>query len=201
MNPNTNNEKNLDFQYWDNRYKDNEIGWDLGEASPPIKSYFDKITQKQASILIPGCGNTYEAEYLLSIGFTNITVIDIAPTLVSRLKKKFKNITSIKVLLGDFFELQGNYDYIIEQTFFCALAPSLRQKYRNKVHKLLTPGGILIGLLFNKQFENSPPFGGTDREYRELFATHFNFLAFESCKNSIAPRANTELFIELQKIN
>ena len=49
----------------------------------------DTIYNKEAKILIPGCGNTYEAEYLLEQGFTNITVIDIAPTLVENLKKKY----------------------------------------------------------------------------------------------------------------
>lgn len=199
MNPTTNKKNKLDFQYWDSRYIENETGWDLGVASPPIKSYFASVVNKHASILIPGCGNTYEAEYLVSIGFTNITVIDIAPTLVISLKEKFKNSNQVKVLLGDFFEHQGNYDYIIEQTFFCALAPNLRSNYKDKVLQLLNPNGILIGLLFDKIFENSPPFGGSELEYRELFAAYFNFLSFETCTKSIAPRANSELFIELQK--
>lgn len=97
--------------------------------SPPIKNYIDTIENKEAKILIPGCGNTYEAEYLLQQGFTNITVIDIAPTLVENLKEKFAGNKNIKVILGDFFEHKGNYDYIIEQTFFCALPPTMRQKY------------------------------------------------------------------------
>jgi 16S rRNA A1518/A1519 N6-dimethyltransferase RsmA/KsgA/DIM1 with predicted DNA glycosylase/AP lyase activity len=52
--------------------------------------------------LIPGCGNTYEAEYLLQEGFTNITVIDIAPTLVESLKQKFADNSSIKIIQADF---------------------------------------------------------------------------------------------------
>jgi hypothetical protein len=31
---------NLDTYFWDNRYKKNDIGWDLGEVSPPLKDYF-----------------------------------------------------------------------------------------------------------------------------------------------------------------
>ena len=123
----------LDKAYWDNQYQSNNARWDLGQVSSPIKAYIDKLENKHASILIPGCGNTYEAEYLLQQGFTNITVIDIAPTLVERLKHKFKANTNIKVVLGDFFEHQGVYDYIIEQTFFCALPPKMRQKYVWKI--------------------------------------------------------------------
>lgn len=189
----------LDQTYWDNQYKANATGWDLGKVSPPIKSYIDTIENKEVKILIPGCGNTYEAEYLLEQGFTNVTVIDIAPTLVENLKQKFANHKSITIVLGDFFEHQGEYDYIIEQTFFCALPPILRQRYVWKMHQLLSDRGKLAGLLFNREFEVSPPFGGNLKEYEHLFRNAFVFNSISLAKNSIPARENTELFIEFQK--
>jgi SAM-dependent methyltransferase len=191
----------LDQNYWENQYQANATGWDLGQVSPPIKTYIDTIENKDAKILIPGCGNTYEAEYLMQQGFTNVTVIDIAPTLVENLKKKFANNNNIKVVLGDFFEHQGNYDFIIEQTFFCALPPPMRQKYVWKMHQLLSDDGKLIGLLFNREFEVSPPFGGSLKEYEQLFQKAFVFNAISLAGNSIPLRANTELFFEFQKNN
>jgi SAM-dependent methyltransferase len=191
----------LDQNYWDNQYQANVIGWDLGQVSPPIKTYIDTIENKDAQILIPGCGNTYEAEYLVQQGFTNITVIDIAPTLVENLKKKFAKNNNITVVLGDFFEHQGNYDFIIEQTFFCALPPTMRQKYVWKMHQLLKDNGKLIGLLFNREFEVSPPFGGNLKEYEQLFQKAFEFNSISLAGNSIPSRANTELFFEFQKNN
>jgi methyl halide transferase len=192
-------ERQLDKTYWDNQYIANTIGWDLGKVSPPIKTYIDTITNKNATILIPGCGNTYEAEYLLQLGFTNITVIDIAPTLVENLQKKFAYNTNINVVLGDFFDHSGSYDYIIEQTFFCALPPTMRLQYVFAMHQLLKPNGSLIGLLFNRTFEAGPPFGGNKTEYENLFQAQFSFLQFDTAVNSIPARANTELFIELLK--
>lgn len=189
----------LDKTYWDNQYQANATGWDLGEVSPAIKSYIDKIENKEIALLIPGCGNSHEAEYALQQGFTNITVIDIAPTLVENLKNKFKNNRNISVVLGDFFEHQGTYDLIIEQTFFCALPPTMRQKYVWKMHQLLSNHGILAGLLFNRDFEVSPPFGGNTKEYEQLFSKSFVFNAIAVASNSIPSRANTELFIEFQK--
>jgi SAM-dependent methyltransferase len=189
----------LDQKYWDNQYQSNTIGWDLGEVSPPLKNYIDTLQDKTIRILIPGCGNTYEAECLLEQGFTNITVIDIAPTLVEKLKTKFKDNSNIKIVLGDFFEHKGEYDLIIEQTFFCALPPTMRQKYVWKMHQLLAKEGKIAGLLFNRTFESSPPFGGSQEEYELLFQEAFNFQKMEVCKNSVAPRAGSELFIEFQK--
>ena len=75
----------------------------------------------------------------------------------------------------------------------------MRQKYVWKMHELLAANGILAGLLFNRTFEVSPPFGGSKEEYESLFKSAFEFLKMEVSKNSIAPRANSELFIELKK--
>jgi SAM-dependent methyltransferase len=192
-------EKPLDQNYWNNQYQANTTGWDLGEVSPPIKNYIDTLEDKNIRVLIPGCGNTYEAEYLLEQGFTNVTVIDIAPTLVDNLKTKFKDNPNITIILGDFFEHQGAYDVIIEQTFFCALPPTMRQKYVWKMHQLLANKGKITGLLFNRTFESGPPFGGSQEEYTLLFQQAFKFLKMEVCQNSATPRAGSELFIEFQK--
>ena len=54
--------------FWNERYSTNQTGWDLKGPSTPLKEYIDQITNKNIKILIPGCGNAYEAEYLLEKG-------------------------------------------------------------------------------------------------------------------------------------
>lgn len=184
--------------YWNNQYNARATGWDLGEVSPPIKAYIDQLTNKNLRILIPGCGNTYEAEYLLQNGFTDITVIDIAPALVTQLKEKFAGNPNINILLGDFFKHEGEYDLILEQTFFCAINPPLRKDYVARMNALLVPGGKLVGVLFNREFEHQgPPFGGCKCQYESMFEKDFDFKSFELCNNSFVKRAGTELFINL----
>lgn len=191
---------NLDGDYWSNRYNDGTSVWDLGEVSPPLKNYIDQLTDKMIRILIPGCGNTHEADYLLKSGFTDITVIDIAPALVVQLKEKYKDNSNIKIILGDFFKHEGEYDLILEQTFFCAIDPSLRKDYVAKMPELLAAGGKLVGVLFNCRFEKEgPPFGGDKNEYEPMFAKDFVFKTFEPCYNSFSRRKDTELFINLVK--
>ena len=192
----------LGQSYWNKQYESNTTGWDLGEVSPPIKAYIDQIENKNCRILIPGCGNTYEADYLLQQNFTKITIIDIAPTLVEKLKNKYANNSNIHIILGDFFNHHGQYDLIIEQTFFCAINPTLRESYVKKMNELLTPNGKLMGVLFNRTFDvQGPPFGGSQDEYKKLFEPNFGFNHFMPCYNSYHKRANTELFILLQKNN
>ncbi len=194
-------EKKFDGLYWNDRYQTNATGWDIGNVSTPLKMYIDQLSNRQVSILIPGCGNAYEADYLLQQGFADITLIDISPLLIENLKRKYKLVNGNKpnLICDDFFNLKGQYDLIVEQTFFCALNPSLRKKYCEKVHELLKPGGKLVGLLFEKTFIDGPPFGGHAAEYRPLFSPYFHIKNMDACYNSIAPRAGAELFINLVK--
>lgn len=190
----------LDAQFWDSRYIEGNTGWDLGGVSPPLQAYIDQLKDRNVSVLIPGCGNAHEAEYLLQSGFTHITVVDISEVAIDRLREKFKGNTSIRLIHSDFFALDGQFDLIIEQTFFCALQPSDREAYALKMHSLLVPSGKLTGVLFNRAFDKEgPPFGGTAGEYRKIFRPLFRFHTFAPCYNSIEPRAGSELFICLEK--
>ena len=171
------------MQLWDERYINHDTGWDLGTISPPLKAYIDQLRNPSLSILIPGCGNAYEAEYLLQKGYLNITLVDISPTLVKSLEERFSTYIGKWVHLhcSDFFELKGSYNIILEQTFFCALEPSLRKAYVKKMYELLKPGGKLVGLLFNRVFETSPPYGGSMEEYIELFSPFFEIKKMVPC--------------------
>jgi SAM-dependent methyltransferase len=186
--------------YWNNRYLQQQTGWDLQQASLPLKKYIDQLVDKTISILIPGCGNAHEAAYLAQNGFTNITLIDIAPALVATLQQKLQHYSQIHIIQGDFFEHVGSYDLILEQTFFCAIEPSLRQEYVVVMHQLLSNTGKLVGVLFDTIFEKEgPPFGGSAAEYKSLFESYFTMHQFEACYNSYSKRQGTELFVILQK--
>jgi hypothetical protein len=132
------------------------------------------------------------------MGFTNISLIDIAPDLVKRLQSKFKSDSHIKIILGDFFSHIGEYDLILEQTFFCALDPGLRKRYLEHMKMLLKIGSKLVGLLFVKEFDKAgPPFGGSKQEYDLLFRNDFELKVFEPCYNSFDKRSGSEMFVVL----
>ena len=192
--------RDLGENFWNDQYKANTTGWDLGQVSPPLKDYIDQLKNRDLRILIPGCGNSYEAEYLLEQGFTNVSVIDIAPEPVERLRSKFQSNPNIKIISGDFFSHKGEYDLILEQTFFCALDPELRKNYAGAMKSLIPKGGKIAGVLFNIQFEREgPPFGGSEAEYRALFENDFELRTFAPCYSSCIKREGTELFIILVK--
>ncbi len=98
---------------------------------------------------------------------------------------------------SDFFEHSRTTTIlIVEQTFFCAIDPTFTPQVRRKNERaLLSKNGKLSGLLFDTQFQNGPPFGGTMQEYQDLFSFHFNIKTLASCYNSIPQRMGNECFI------
>lgn len=194
----------LDKNYWKSRWQTGATGWDAGEATTPIREFVDYLVKNDADknlrILIPGAGSGHEAVYFYQQGFRNITVCDWAEEAIERLKERLPELTDNQLIVSDFFELKGKYDIIVEQTFFCAIDPILRSKYALKCFELLDTEGSIFGVLFSQNFEfQGPPFGGTVEEYRQYFEPYFDILYIDKCRNSIKPRANTELWISLRK--
>lgn len=190
----------LNKNFWDLRYQNNETGWDIGYISTPLKKYIDQLTDKNIKILIPGGGNSYEAEYLHNLDFKNVFVVDISPTALTNLKNRVPDFPKNHLINIDFFKLNNSFDLILEQTFFCALTPKLRDNYVLKMNQLLRPNGKLVGLLFNIPLnKDRPPFGGTKKEYLSYFKTYFKIEIMELSYNSISERTNNELFIKLIK--
>lgn len=186
--------------FWNNRYEKGETGWDIGRASEPLITYIDQLKNKTIDILIPGGGSSYEAFYLAELGFTNITVIDISKVIINKLNQRKSN-GIVKFLQGNFFDHDGRYDLILEQTFFCALNPDLRFDYAKKLNELLKPNGKVAGVLFNVEFaDEGPPFGGNIAEYKNYFEPFFKIKTMEPCYNSIEPRKGNEAFIILHKL-
>jgi methyl halide transferase len=189
----------LDKTYWTNRYLTEDVSWDAGSITAPLKEYINQLTNKNISILIPGAGNSWEAEYLFKQGFRNVVVIDISSEPLNNLRKRLPEFPESNLIEADFFKHAGQYDLILEQTFFCAIDPSMRAAYANKMNELLKLDGHLAGVLFDAELnKNKPPFGGTKEEYITYFTPYFE-IKIESCYNSIAPRAGRELFIRLKK--
>lgn len=190
---------NFDEQYWTERYDAGKDGWDLGCISPPIKEYIDQLTNKDIKILIPGAGNSHEAEYIHNQGFTNLYVCDISNVPLDNLKERVTTFPIDNLIHGNFFEIQDKFDLVLEQTFFCALNPSLRQDYIEQMSKIIKPNGKLIGLLFSIEFDREgPPFGGVINNYKAMFSKKFDIRVITPCTNSIESRMGSELFINMR---
>ncbi len=193
----------LSEQFWEEKYASGQTGWDMGVVSPPLSTYVDQWKSKSSAILIPGCGNAYEALYLARNGFRNVTVADIATAPLRNLREKLESerLNSVRLVHANFFDLEGRFDLMLEQTFFCAINPALRARYVRKAAQLLAPGGVLAGVLFATHFaDEGPPYGGTEQEYRRLFSERFSIDTMAPCHNSHPKRLGNELFVRMHPL-
>jgi thiopurine S-methyltransferase len=191
---------NFDEQFWNNKYKNKKIGWDLGEVSPPLKAYFEQLENKDLKILIPGGGNSYEAEYLFDHGFKNVFVVDVSKIALDNIQKRVPNFPTSQLIHTNFFDLEERFDLVVEQTFFCAINPLLRPNYAEKMQSILKKNGKLVGLLFDANLnEDHPPFGGNKEEYLGYFTPYFKNIEMNPCYNSYPNRQGMELFVKLKK--
>jgi len=190
-------------KYWSNRYVEGLTGWDIGHASTPIKAYVDQLSNKELRILIPGAGRGYEAEYLYEEGFSQVHMLDISSQPLLDFQSRVPEFPKDQLIQANFFDHKGTYDLILEQTFFCSFEPhkETRELYAQQMHKLLRPGGKLVGLWFDHPLDinGKRPFGGSKEEYLSYFLPYFKKVQLERCYNSILPRAERELFGILEK--
>lgn len=188
----------LDISFWQSRYEHGETGWDAGAATTPLADYINQLKNPSIEILIPGCGNAWEADLLLERGFHNLTLLDVTETPLENARERIKaqGLPEPLLLAGDFFKLELSFDLVLEQTFFCALEPSLRSAYVRKMYEILKPGGKLVGVVFSAEFPfQGPPFGALPQVYHQLFEPYFNISTFAPAYNSIAPRMGNEYFL------
>ncbi|MCB0771665.1 MAG: SAM-dependent methyltransferase, partial [Flavobacteriales bacterium] len=136
----------LDRGYWEARYANAETGWDLGGPSTPLKEYLDGLENKEIRLLIPGAGRAYEAEYAHRSGFRNVFVLDLTAAPYEDLLARCPDFPRDHLLVGDALDHHERYDVILEQTFFCALHPTLRERCVERMHAMLSEGGELVGV-------------------------------------------------------
>jgi len=160
--------------YWNERYRQGYVGWDLGAVSHPMKVIIDRLEDRSIKILVPGAGNGFEVSYLWQRGFSNVHILDWAESPLQQFAERNPEFPEDQMIQKDFFQLNGQFDLILEQTFFCALNPSLRSSYVSKMYDLLNSGGRIQGVLFDApMLIDRPPFGGNEEEYRGLFEPYF----------------------------
>ncbi|KAL1597662.1 hypothetical protein SLS59_007360 [Nothophoma quercina] len=130
---------------------------------------------KRKKVLVPGCGKGYDVALFSAYGYdaygleVSAHAAKAAETYLSNagegsLEKEYSGKDGGQgkgkavSLVGDFFEdgwlkeagvqTEGGFDVIYDNTFLCALPPSLRPAWAQRISSLLAPSGILICLEF-----------------------------------------------------
>jgi SAM-dependent methyltransferase len=146
--------------------------------------------------LVPGCGRGYDAILFAQRGF-EVTAVDFAEGAMTATKTlAASRAVSVQLIQRNIFDLtpdfNQHFDYVVEHTCFCALAPHLRSAYVDLMAALLQPAGHFLGIFFTHQRPGGPPYGITPAEVRLLFEPNFDILSLQPVANSVPSRAGEE---------
>lgn len=183
--------------FWENRYQAGATRWDLGEAAPPFESLLAAAdAPRPGRMLVLGMGRGHDALLFAARGF-EVVGVDFAPSAVTAaaIAAQERGLTA-KFLQRDIFELAdefaNGFDYVLEHTCFCAIAPCQRLAYAQLVHTLLRPGGQLIALFWAHNRPGGPPFGCDLEEIHNLFEPGFELRSLARPLNSVVSRQHEE---------
>ncbi|KAA8497853.1 putative thiol methyltransferase 2 [Porphyridium purpureum] len=183
--------------FWESKWETSSTPWDCGAAHPYLKRFLEtgeygRLRQqiaesgvstdesapplKPRSALIPGCGSGYDA--VLVGAFANqVTAVDLSGIAVKRMENLAReaDLTNVKGVVANFFVTQdwmsqgAPFDFIFDDTFFCAIDPSMRGKWARAMKEVTAPGSILLCSVFpNLQKPDGPPYGVSPQAYRDV---------------------------------
>jgi methyl halide transferase len=194
-----------DSSYWEQRYQEKSDKWDIGQAAPPFINLLKSLTLNLGKVAVIGCGRGHDALLFARYGF-DVTGFDFSTSAIDGAKNLADSMgLTAKFLQRDIFELDkeflGEFDYVVEHTCFCAIAPSQREDYVKLVHSILKPEGELIALFWAHNREGGPPFGSSLEEIDKLFSSRFNTSVISLALNSIESRYKEEYLAKFRAVS
>jgi len=194
--------RQLSPDYWNGLYLKGEMGWDLGEVSPPfVALHRSGRIAPPCRVVVPGCGAGWEVAWLAREGY-QVTGLDFAPEALAHTRARLKasGVTADLVradMLAPPKELWGRFDVLLEQTCFCAVDPSRRDDYVTGAWRLLAPGGRLLGLFYASGVADGPPFHTDPDEVPRRFGNYFDVRSMQLTPHSHERRRGREWLGEL----
>jgi SAM-dependent methyltransferase len=191
-------------EFWEARWREGQTGWDLGQASPPFEALLEgPDPPAPGRLAVVGCGRGHDALLFARRGFEAIG-FDFAPSAVAAARAlAAEQGVAARFEVADFFELPrqwaGQFDCVIENSFFTAIAPTRRAEYADVVAALLRPGGELIGLFRDHDRPDGPPYGTSESELRRLLAGAFEVVAVGPAPRSHERRQGEELLVRARR--
>ncbi|WP_028225757.1 methyltransferase domain-containing protein [Paraburkholderia ferrariae] len=169
--------------FWDERFERGFTPWDQAGVQPQFEAF--AAAHPAATVLIPGCGNAWEAGWLAGRGRT-VRAIDFSPAAVASARAAL-GPHAAAVEEADFYTYAPPFapDWVFERAFLCALPPAQRERYARRLAALLAPGALLAGYFFVGEPQKGPPFPIVRAELDALLAPYFTLLDDQPATGSL----------------
>lgn len=193
----------LKADFWEGRYQEGTDRWDLGQPAPPFVELLNSVdAPPPGRIAVLGSGRGHDALLFAAHGF-EVTGFDFAPSAIEAATEAAQRRGLVaQFLQRDIFELatefENQFDYVLEHTCFCAIAPEQRADYAALVRSILRPNGELIALFWAHSRPGGPPYGVSLAELQQQFASDFEQILFAPVTNSVESRRDEEYLVRLR---
>ncbi len=146
-------------EHWEKIYttkQPTEVSWYEDEPKVSLDLVKQFNLPKSARIMDSGAGDSHFVDYLLNLGYENITVLDISEAALERAKKRLgpEQAKKIKWVVADEAECNPDeqYDLWHDRAAFHFLTDEKEiSNYLNTITKCIKPGGYLILATFSEQ--------------------------------------------------
>lgn len=146
----------FDEEFWDKKYASSEPQeWLLGYSD--VKTFFEgAVKNKDAKVLVLGCGDAPFSGDLYAAGYHNVTNVDNSSVCIESMTKKHPEMTWMVADATAMDSIEDeSFEVIIEKTlidnFFAAPAIDKDEAITNlwaETWRVLQPGGMYISLNF-----------------------------------------------------
>jgi len=179
--------------FWDERFESGFTPWDQAGVPAAFKSFAARHIG--LPVLIPGCGNAWEALVLARQGW-QVRAIDFSPGAIAAARDQLGAHADV-LEQADFFAYEPPFKpgWIYERAFLCALPPARRPDYARRMAALLPEGGLLAGFYFFGVTPKGPPFGIERADLEALLSPDFELVEDEAVTDSIPVFAGRERWL------
>jgi ubiquinone/menaquinone biosynthesis C-methylase UbiE len=154
----------------------------MTKISPLLAKLIEENKIPKGRALVPGCGRGYDVTALATKD-RYVLGLDISETAVKAARERrdalpeeaCQHKPNADFQTTSFFELDASsedkkFDFVYDYTFLCALDPSVRPQWAQKMAELVKREGELLTLVFpiRPPDEKGPPFAVSLELYREL---------------------------------
>jgi triacylglycerol lipase len=205
-------DKNLRADEWNSAYEKQETPWDLSTPTPEfIRLATSGQFGKSSRVLFPGAGRAHDPIAFAKLGF-HATALDFAPKALTEAHEAaikaggqenkteifFPNGGTLALVTADLFswcrekQQSSRFDYVAEQTIFCAIHPSQRRAFAEAMQAALKPKGQIFSMLFPlEKREGGPPYGISLEDVHSAYQGLFQ-IEVKEAEESIKPRKGRE---------
>jgi hypothetical protein len=169
--------------FWDERFERGFTPWDQAGVQPQFEAF--AAAHPDGAVLIPGCGNAWEAGWLAGRGRA-VRAIDFAPAAVASARAALGPHAAV-VEEADFYAYEPPFTpgWVFERAFLCALPLAQRERYAQRMAALLRPGALLAGYFFIDEPQKGPPFPIGRAELDALLTPYFTLVDDQPATGSL----------------